>query len=152
MRQVYNVLDAIKDHLQADVNVNHVSFGDFRDVDIDKTTIFPVSHFWMNRASMEGQTIRFTIDLMCLDVVDQTKEYENSFYGATNLQDVLNSQLQVVNGLIESVRGNRGALAEQQYVLVNNPEAEMLYEEFENKLAGWGISFVIDVPNDISNC
>ena len=59
---------------------------------------------------------------------------------------------QVVNGLIESVRGNRGVLAEQQYVLVNNPEAEMLYEEFENKLAGWGISFVIDVPNDISSC
>jgi len=28
----------------------------------------------------------------------------------------------------------------------------MLYEEFENKLAGWGISFVIDVPNDISSC
>ena len=99
MRQVYNVLDAIKDHLQADVNVNHVSFGDFRDVDIDKTTIFPVSHFWMNKAAMEGQTIRFTIDLMCLDVVDQTKEYENSFYGSNNLQDILNSQLQVVNGL-----------------------------------------------------
>ena len=101
---------------------------------------------------MEGQTSRFTIDLMCFDVVEQTKEYENSFYGSTNLQDVLNTQLQVVNGLIESVRGNRGALAEQQYVLVNNPEAEMLYEEFENKLAGWGISFVIDVPNDISSC
>ena len=152
MKQVYNILDAIKGHLENDTNVNHVSFGDFKSIDTSKTTIFPVSHFWMNKASMEGSTIRFTIDLMCLDVVDESKEYENSFYGSNNLQDVLNTQLQVVNSLIESVRGTRGALAEQQYVLLNNPEAEMLYEEFENKLAGWGITFVITVPNDISIC
>jgi len=152
MKQVYNILDAIKGHLENDTNVNHVSFGDFKSIDTSKTTIFPVSHFWMNKASMEGSTIRFTIDLMCLDVVDESKEYENSFYGSNNLQDVLNTQLQVVNSLIESVRSTRGALAEQQYVLVNNPEAEMLYEEFENKLAGWGITFVITVPNDISIC
>jgi len=152
MKQVYNILDAIKGHLENDTNVNHVSFGDFKSIDTNKTTIFPVSHFWMNKASMEGSTIRFTIDLMCLDVVDESKEYENSFYGSNNLQDVLNTQLQVVNSLIESVRSTRGTLAEQQYVLVNNPEAEMLYEEFENKLAGWGITFVITVPNDISIC
>ncbi|NQW26177.1 MAG: hypothetical protein HQ473_07445 [Cryomorphaceae bacterium] len=152
MKQVYNILDAIKGHLENDTNVNHVSFGDFKSIDTSKTTIFPVSHFWMNKASMEGSTIKFTIDLMCLDVVDESKEYENTFYGSNNLQDVLNTQLQVVNSLIESVRSTRGALAEQQYVLVNNPEAEMLYEEFENKLAGWGITFVITVPNDISIC
>lgn len=152
MKQVYNILDAIKGHLENDTNVNHVSFGDFKSIDTSKTTIFPVSHFWMNKASMEGSTIRFTIDLMCLDVVDESKEYENSFYGSNNLHDVLNTQLQVVNSLIESVRSTRGALAEQQYVLLNNPEAEMLYEEFENKLAGWGITFEITVPNDISIC
>ena len=40
MKQVYNILDAIKGHLENDTNVNHVSFGDFKSIDTSKTTIF----------------------------------------------------------------------------------------------------------------
>lgn len=152
MTQVYDILDLLKDELTSDPNVSRVTFGNFREVDISKTSLFPLSHFWLGGASMSGRTIRFTINLMCLDIPDKNNDYVNSFYGNTNLHDIFNTQLQVINRLIEKLRDRRGGLAEAQYVLTGEPEAEILYQEFENELAGWGVEFTIEVPNQISVC
>ncbi len=152
MTQVYDVIDAIKSHLDADISVNHVSFGDFSNVDTDKTTLFPLSHFWIQGAGFEGNILTFTLDMMFLDIVDDRNENDDTFYGNDNLQDILNTQFAVVNGLIKALEEQRGALARQQYIVLNEPRAELLYEEFENKLAGWGLSVDIQVPNNYSVC
>ena len=82
--------------------------------------------------------------MMVLDEVDESKDYDGSFAGATNLQDVLNTQAMVLNKFVESLREGRGALSEQTIcTLKEDPIAEYLYEEFENKLAGWGMDISI---------
>ena len=153
MRNVYAILEAIEKHFRNEEdNINAVHFGNFNEADLAKTTLFPLAQFNIGSIEYTGTTIDFTINLLVLDLVDESKDYDNSFIGATNLQDVLNTQAMVLNKLVESLRETRGALSEQQFVLKNDPIAEYLYEELDNKLAGWGMDLQISTPNDISIC
>ena len=42
MKEVYDLLDKIKDRLRANNITNTVTFGDIMEVDLTKTTIFPL--------------------------------------------------------------------------------------------------------------
>ena len=59
-------------------------------VDLNKTTMFPLSHLTITNVTFERRVINFTIALLCLDIVDYNKEkYDgDSFYGDNNIQDV----------------------------------------------------------------
>lgn len=148
MQEVYKIIGQIKNHFKQDLMVNTVKFGDIKEVDLDKTTIFPLTHFWLERAGFQGRTLSFTLNFMFLDIVNQSKTVEEDEYGQDNLLDVLNEQWAIANRFLVALLDYRGTLASQQYVLLGEPEANMLYEEMENKLAGWGISITIEVPND----
>jgi len=153
MKNVYNILDAIEAHFtDIEKNINAVKFGQLSEVDMTKTTLFPLAHFNISAIEYSGSTISFTINIMALDIVEESKDYDGSFRGATNLQDVLNTQAMVINNLVESLRGGRGYLADLQFVLTNTPRAEMLYDKFENELYGWGVDLEIETPNTITMC
>ena len=47
MREFYTAVDAVKDALRANNSINTVTFGDLSDIDLDKTTIFPLSHIFV---------------------------------------------------------------------------------------------------------
>lgn len=160
MKEVYNIITLIKEHFKAEPLINTVKFGDVKEVDLNKTTIFPLTHFWIERAAFQGRTLTFTLNFMVLCTVDQvnteaiengsdTELNENIFkYGEDNLIDVLNETWAVVNRFLVEFMDYRGDYGNAQYVLVGEPEANMLYEEMENKLSGWGFSMTIEVPND----
>ena len=155
MRQFYNVTKTIKDTLQDHSQVNVVTFGDIFDVDLNKQTIFPLSHIMVNQATIGEQTIVINISVMCMDIVDETKEDPRNqaepFYGTNNEQDILNTQLQVLNDLVQRLK--RGNLYEDLYQLASVPTCFPFSERFENLLAGWTATFDVEVPNtDISIC
>ena len=153
MKNVYGILEAIENHFDNhEPNINTVRFGTLDEVDLNKTTLFPLAHFNISQIEYQGTTIDFVVDVMVLDIVDESKHYDGSFKGATNLQDVLNTQAMVLNKLIESFRGGRGTLSEQQFVLNNKPIAEYVYDKFENELYGWGAKIKVSTPNDITIC
>ena len=99
MRQFYNITKTLKDTLEAHSQVNVVTFGDIFDVDLNKQTIFPLSHIMVNQAIIEGQVVRVNLSIMCMDVIDETKEnprdQKEPFYNNSNEQDILNTQLPV---------------------------------------------------------
>ena len=154
MTQVYDILDKVRDKLRDNPNVFTVTFGDISEVDLNKTTIFPLSHLTITNVTFERSVINFTIALMCIDIVDYNKEkYDDDiFYGNTNLQDVYNTQLAVVNDLQSHLR--RGDLYESDDLHLGvDVSAEPFQDKFENKLAGWGITLNIELPNnDFSIC
>ena len=121
MTQVYDILDKIKDRLRNNPNVFSVTFGDISEVDLNKTTMFPLSHLTITNVTFERSVINFTIALLCLDIVDYNKEkYDgDSFYGNNNIQDVYNTRLQVVNDIVQSVR--RGSLFDSKIQLTGEP-------------------------------
>ncbi len=155
MRQFYNITKTLKDTLEAHSQVNVVTFGDIFDVDLNKQTIFPLSHIMVNQAIIEGQVVRVNLSIMCMDVIDETKEnprdQKEPFYNNSNEQDILNTQLQVINDLVTKLR--KGQLYTDLYQLDGNPVCTPFNERFENLLTGWTATFDVLLPNtEISVC
>ena len=152
MREFYTAVDAVKDALRANNSINTVTFGDLSDIDLDKTTIFPLSHMLIDSANYKERTVVFNINLLCADIVDYNTKKANHklFYGNDNLQDVMNTQFQVINSLIMKLM--RGDLFETNYQVTTQPVAQPFKERFGNELAGWGVNISIEVPNGISIC
>jgi hypothetical protein len=155
MRQFYDITTKLKDTLEAHSQVNVVTTGDLFDIDLNKQTIFPLSHIIVNQATFEGQVVRMSVSLVCMDVVDDTKEDPRAqpepFYGTSNVQDILNTQLAVINDVVQELR--RGTLYSDLYQLDGNPICTPFLERFENLLAGWTATFDVLLANtEISVC
>jgi hypothetical protein len=152
MTHVYDILDTIKDELLASPSVNTVTYGDITDVDLDKTTMFPLSHILMDSVTYGERVVSFNIQILCADIVDYNKDKSDFelFYGNDNLHDVLNTQFEVINRLISKLM--RGDLFEENYQVTTQPTATPFKERFSNELAGWSVDMTIDIPNGISIC
>lgn len=147
MRQVYTVIDKIQEKLKDNGITNKVTFGDILEVDLDKTTIYPLSHILMGDVVFSDHIVTASIQLFCLDIVDKTNELtdEDLIYGNDNLQDVLNTQLQVVNDIQQELR--RGGLFTDQLQVSADITASPFLDNFENQLAGWAATIRIEMPN-----
>ena len=89
----YSVIDNIKAELIASPFVNTVTEGSIFEVDLNKQTIFPLSHIMVNNVSIEQNVMRFNISVIAMDIVDISKsETTDVFKGNDNEQDVLNTQ------------------------------------------------------------
>ncbi len=151
VRGFYLLTEAIKNQLLNDVNVNTVTTGDIYDIDLSKQSIFPLSHIIINNVSTQEQTLTFNISVLAMDIVDESKKATTDiFRGNNNEQDILNTQLAVLNKLVMILR--KGVLYSDQYQLDGDANLEPFYERFENRLAGWAASFDVFVRNDIDIC
>ena len=151
IRGFYLLTETIKDQLLGDVNVNTVTTGDIYDIDLAKQSIFPLSHIIINNVTTQEQTLTFNISVLAMDIVDESKEPTTDiFRGNNNEQDILNTQLAVLNKLIMVLR--KGTLYSDQYQLDGDATLEPFYERFDNRLAGWSATFNVFVKNDITIC
>lgn len=150
MTAYYDILNTIKAQLEADVFVNTVTQGDIFDVDLSKQTIFPLSHVMVNSVNRESNILRFSVTVMCMDIVDKSKEETTDiFRGNDDEQDVLNTQLAVSLRMLEIF--DRGDNV-RTFRIDGDPTIEPFTERFENYLAGWAVTFDILVPNDMTIC
>lgn len=151
MKGYYNITTAIKNQLDLDVFVNTVTLGDIFKIDLNKQTIFPLSHIMVNNATYLNNIWQFNLSVLCMDIVDESKEeITDIFIGNDNEQDVLNTQLAVINRLLEVIR--RGDMYSDGYQLTGSPSVEPFVDRFENKIAGWTVTFDIQVANDMTIC
>lgn len=151
MKGFYNLTTKIKDSLLEDAFVNTVIFGDASRVDLKKQSIFPISNFVITNAALNGNIWTFSIELSCADIVDYSKEDTTDiFTGNDNEQDVLNTQLAVIGRLME--RLNRGDIRDELYQLNGAPSMQPFSGKLDNLLAGWTVTFDVDIPSDITIC
>tara|TARA_R110002012_G_scaffold36505_1_gene102981 strand:- start:352 stop:822 length:471 start_codon:yes stop_codon:yes gene_type:complete len=151
IRGFYQLTDTIKDELLKDVNINTVTTGDITDVNLNKQDIFPLGHIIINSVIDEEQVLRFNISILACDIVNQSKEFTvDRFRGNNDVQDILNTQLGVLNRLTQRLR--KGQLYTQMYQLEGNPSLQPFYDRFENQLAGWTVSMDVLIYNDIYIC
>ena len=147
----YEILTKLQTELNNDTLVNTVSTGDIFDVDLSKQTIFPLCHIIVNSATFVDNVIQYNISVLSMDIVDISKdETTNKFRGNNNEQDVLNTQISVLNRLYEKLR--RGNLYDDNYQVDGTPNLEIFVDRFENKLAGWTMTININTPNEMTVC
>jgi hypothetical protein len=151
VRGYYQITETIKTQLLADENVNTVTTGDITEIDLSKQTIFPLSHIIVNNVTIQEQVLQFNISVLAMDVVDQSKdETTDIFRGNNNEQNVINTQLAVVNRLVGALR--QGTIHMDLYQLDGEVSCEFFYERFENLMAGVTCTFDVFVANDINLC
>ncbi len=151
MKGFYSVLETIKNNLLSGVDVKTVTTGDITKIDLSKQTIFPLSHIIVNNVGNEDNILRFNMSILSMDIVNVSKEETtNIFRGNNNEQDILNTQLVVLNKLVQVLRG--GNLHQDLYQLDGSPGFEPFYDRFENEMAGWALSMDIIIPNDLTIC
>jgi len=151
MSTFYEITQAIKNQLQEDIFVNTVTTGDIFKVDLNKQTIFPLSHIIVNSVSYQGNVLNYNISILSMDIVDESKQQTTDiFLGNDNEQDVLNTQLAVANRFLEVL--NRGSLGEDYELVNNSASIEFFTERFENKIAGVTYTFDIAIQNSMTKC
>ena len=151
MSTFYEITQVIKNKLQEDLFVNTVTTGDIFKVDLNKQTIFPLSHIIVNSVAYAGAVLNYNISILCMDIVDESKSLTTDiFLGNDNEQDVLNTQLAVANRFLEVL--NRGALAEDYELVNGSANIEFFTDRFENKIAGVTFTFDMAIENRMTKC
>jgi|TARA_R110000796_G_scaffold55974_3_gene130004 hypothetical protein len=151
MKGFYNLTDKLKDALLAEPFVNTVTFGSLDDVDLNKQTIFPLSHIIVNNTTVSSKTLTFNVSILAMDIVDISKdETTDIFVGNDNEQDVLNTQLGLLTRIINILQ--RGDLFTELYQVQGDVSCEPFVDRFDNKLAGWAATFDVLVQNDMTIC
>ena len=147
----YEILTKLQTELNNDTLINTVSEGDIFSIDLNKQTIFPLCHIMVNSATFVDNVIQYNISIMAMDVVDISKEETtDKFRGNDNEQDILNTQINILNRLYEKLR--RGNLYDDNYQVDGTPSLEPFIDRFENKLAGWTMTVNINTPNVMTVC
>ena len=86
-----------------------------------------------------------------MDLVDESKaEITDIWDGNDNEQDVLNTQLALGSRLTSALM--RGTLFTDLVQVVTAPNAEPFIDRFENKVAGWTLTFDVTIPNNMTIC
>ncbi len=151
MTGYYDLITRIKEHFEADPIVNTLTQGDIFRVDLNKQTIFPLVHIIVNNVQFVNNVQQCNISVLAMDIVDISKdETEDIFTGNDNELDVLNTHLAVLNRMYEFLR--RGDLYDDKFQVTGNPTCEPFIDRFENKLAGWTMTFDVLIPNDMTIC
>jgi hypothetical protein len=151
IRGYYLITETIETELLKDQNISTVTSGDLSTVNLGKQDIFPLGHILVNSVTAGDQTLTFNLNVLSMDIVNESKEETRDFQtGNSNEQDVLNTQLGVLNKLIQVLK--RGDLYTDKYQVEGDPSLEPFYDRFENNLAGWTASIDIVIYNDITIC
>ena len=151
VRGFFQLTETIKTELLKDVNINTVTTGDITDVNLNKQDMFPLGHIIIESVIDEEQVLRFNMTILACDIVDQSKDLTvDRFTGNNNMQDILNTQLAVLNRLTQRLR--MGTLYTDMYQLDGSPTLTPFYDRFENQLAGWSASMTVLIYNDIYIC
>jgi hypothetical protein len=151
MNGYYYVVNAIKDYLKATNFINTVTIGDIFKVDLNKQTIFPLSHIIVNNAQLAENTTSLNISILFMDLVDDSKQLVTDIWDSNdNEQDVLNTQLALAQRLTSDLM--RGTLFSNLIQIASAPSAEPFMDRFENKVAGWTLTFDVIIPNDMTIC
>lgn len=151
MNGYFYVINKLKDYLKATPLINTITVGDIAAVDLYKQTIFPLCHVIVNNVTLAEVTMTLNVSILFMDLVDASKtEITSKWEGNDNEEDVLNTQLALAQRLTtDLIRGN---LYSDQVVVATEPNAEPFTDRFENKIAGWTLTFDVIVPNDMTIC
>ena len=147
----YDMTERLKTILLEDNNVSTVTYGDISNVATEKTTIYPLSHFVVNDVSMKDQVFEFNISLSCMDIIDYTNEStQDHFNGNDNIMDIFNTQMAVISRVVMLLK--RSTLRSEGYQIIGEPTMSQFKHRFEDDVAGWDVTFNIQVVQDMQVC
>jgi hypothetical protein len=139
----FKILDTLRAQLQATNLIATITDGQISDIDLAKQTIFPLAHIIINSASIEGKMHRFNITVLAMDILDSKEKYDLE-------PSIMNAMLQALNRVHDIMK--RGDLNPDYIMMDGDATLEPFTDRFENKLAGWAMTFDVIMPSDMTIC
>lgn len=141
---VHETIETIKNAFLAEPFCKTATDGDIFDVDLNKSTIYPLTHVMMMGFTDNGSTVTFDVSVICADIIDETKTEQS------NKNSIWNVQSAMILRVLSSIR--RGYLSELNWELTSVNRAEFFTDKYDHALAGVEQSFTVTVPNTMSIC
>jgi len=151
MNNYFKIIDDLQAAAIAEPFINTVTQGDITEVDLNKSSIYPICHLIVNNVSLTSNVANVEVSIILMDVLDFSKEASSSdIRGNNNEMDVLNTQL--------AVAGRLQALLLRATPYINSYQVDTPFncepftDRFENDVAGWTVSFTATMPNNSTKC
>ena len=139
----FKLLDTLKAQLNATNLISTVTDGQISDIDLAKQTLFPLAHIIVNSATIEGKLQRFNVTILAMDILDGKEKYDVE-------PSIMNAMLQSLNRVYEIM--TRGDLNPDYIMIDGSPTLEPFTDRFENKLAGWAMTFDVVMMSEMTVC
>lgn len=149
MNTYFKVIDDLRATAIAEPFINKVTQGDITDVDLERSSIYPLCHLSILNSSINAGSITIDVSIILMDLVDNIGE-ENDITGGKNEMSVLNTQLSVAARLHAMLERKSDYL--NDYQLDTPFTCEFFTERFENDLAGVTATFTVTMRNTMSSC
>tara|TARA_R110001632_G_C11100447_1_gene391029 strand:- start:65 stop:520 length:456 start_codon:yes stop_codon:yes gene_type:complete len=151
MNTYFEIIDDLQEIAIAEPFVNTVTQGDITDVDLNKSTIFPLCHLSVTNASIASNLVTLDVSVILMDIIDFSKDNPSSdIRGNNNEMDTLNTQLNVASRLQATILRNSNI--RDTYQLEGPFSCEPFTERFEANLSGWSVTFSISMNNSMTSC
>lgn len=146
MNNYFQVIDDLAAAAIAEPFINSVSQGDITEIDLNKSTIYPLCHLSINNATLTPNINTVDVSIILMDIVDFSKKPDSSdIRGNNNEMDVLNTMLTVA-GRLQALLVRTESLY-NKYQLDGPFNCEPFTDRFDNNVAGFAVSFTISLAN-----
>ena len=151
MKGYYDFTTALHNFLITDVLVNQVTKGSLDKITNAKKDMYPLAHVMIDGGAFESNTMRFTVTLVVMDLVDYTKEdLTHLYYGNNNEDDVHNQTLMICQRAFEDMR--RGQMNNNYSIESDTASFEFFVDRFTDDVAGCTMTFDVVMSNEMTIC
>ena len=151
MKGYYDFTKAFHDFLMSDPLVNQVTKGSLDKITNAKKDMYPLAHVMIDNGGFESNTIRFSVTLVVMDIVDYTKEdLTHLYYGNNNEDDIHNQTLMICQRAFESMR--RGDFGDNYSIESETASFEFFVDRFTDDVAGCTMTFDVIMANEMTIC
>lgn len=148
----YDIITQLANSLKANPLVAVVTEGEIDEANINRLDMYPLCHIVTNTCNITERVLSFNMSVIACDVVKDLKESTvNKLLGSDNETDCLNQTLIILNRLAKEMMS--GDLAYSNFQVVEGSiSLEPFRDRFANKLAGWTMTFDVEIENNMSVC
>jgi hypothetical protein len=152
MKNYYDFIDALHDSLIGDALINQVTKGSLDKITNAKKDMYPLAHVMIDNGAFESNTVKFSVTLIVMDIVDYTKEdLTDLYYGNNNEDDIHNQTLMICQRAFEGMR--RGAMNDLLFSIESDSASfEFFVDRFTDDVAGCTMTFDVVMPNEMTIC
>ena len=144
-----NVVNTLKCLGDSHLEIQTTTTGDIWDIDLEKTTMFPLYHINPMSVDIAQGTKTFNFQLFVMYILDGDGDIE---------QYVLSDTLQILSDIVailkhgEILNGYNQTTNEERYFVDNDFSCEPFTERFDNSVTGWVMDVSIIVESVLDSC
>ena len=139
------LIKIIRDELESSELIARVEKSDRPDMDLTKRSLYPLAAFYCGGGGLATNVVRFTVQLLVVDILDINKETDQD-----NEDFILNQSFAVVNNLYNKL--NRGVLFTELVQSEEETDFDFLTDKMDKGFAGVAVTYEITVKNNMTLC